>query len=144
MCANVHFEYVDSQDVTVRITFDPRGSSWSLVGRDILQAHPLSATMNLSCVEDTDDISDFEKGIVLHEFGHTLGLGREHQSPTRGGKIALKEEGESDQCGSSAFVANSYLQLRSTSFCKFSAMKQKFGKKYWTYTITETSQTTPK
>lgn len=34
-----------------------------------------------------------EMGIILHELGHVLGLRHEHQSPARGGKITLKDDG---------------------------------------------------
>ena len=61
--------------------------------------------MNLAWIRDTEDISDEDKGTILHEFGHTLGqgidarvlgqvcLGHKHQSHGFGGTITLKEEG---------------------------------------------------
>ena len=52
--------------------------------------------MNLGWISgESDVISDEERGVILHEFGHTLGLLHEHQSPLRGDKITLKEEGSS-------------------------------------------------
>ena len=62
--------------------------------------------MNLAWIRDTEDISDDDKGTILHEFGHTLGqgtgahvlgqvcLGHEHQSHGFGGTITLKETRE--------------------------------------------------
>jgi hypothetical protein len=59
--------------------------------------------MNLAWIRDTEDISDDDKGIILQEFGHTLGqgtdarvlgqvcLGHEHQSHSFGGTITLKK-----------------------------------------------------
>jgi hypothetical protein len=75
--ANIKFDCVKSQDAIIRITFDPHDGSWSFIGRDILTAKSHSPTMNLSWVEDSEDISMIDKGIILHEFGHTLGLGHE-------------------------------------------------------------------
>jgi len=50
--------------------------------------------MNLGWISgESDVISDEERGVILHEFGHTLGLLHEHQSPLSGDKIILKEEG---------------------------------------------------
>jgi len=37
--------------------------------------------MNLSRIDDTEDISDTEKCIILDEFSHAIGLGNEPQSP---------------------------------------------------------------
>ena len=46
--------------------------------------------MNLGWINDTEDIGEIDKAIILHEFGHALGLGYEHQSPSCGGVLALK------------------------------------------------------
>jgi len=54
------------------------------------------AIMNLDWVSgDSIEISDKENGVILHEFGHTLGMLHEHQSSLRGDKIVLKESGSS-------------------------------------------------
>ncbi|KAI0267595.1 hypothetical protein BGY98DRAFT_1190947 [Russula aff. rugulosa BPL654] len=88
--ANVRFEYVDSQDAIIRITLDSHDGSWSFIGRDITTVKPLHPTMNLAWIDDTEDICEIDKGIILHEFGHALGLRHEHQSPKRGGILDLK------------------------------------------------------
>jgi Astacin (Peptidase family M12A) len=44
--------------------------------------------MNLGWTGDLEA----NRGVILHEFGHTLGLLHEHQSPVRGKKITLKEK----------------------------------------------------
>jgi hypothetical protein len=75
--ANIKFDCVKSQDATIRITFDSHDGSWSFIGHDILTAKPPSPTMNLSWVDNTKVISKIDKGVILHQFGHTLGLGHE-------------------------------------------------------------------
>lgn len=64
----------------VRIAFDATRGSWSYVGTDSLSIHPSQPTMNLGWA--TLDLSkeDFY-GLVIHEFGHALGLLHEHNHP---------------------------------------------------------------
>lgn len=50
--------------------------SWSYLGTDATRVPKESFTMNLGFVD---------RPTVLHEFGHTLGLIHEHQSPFPGG-----------------------------------------------------------
>lgn len=64
----------------IRITFDPTKGAYSEVGIDALKAQ--YETMNLGWL-DTDTDYDFEaaKGtgaVVVHEFGHMLGMIHEH------------------------------------------------------------------
>jgi hypothetical protein len=94
--ANVTFTYVDNVEAaTIRIVFN-RGSSWSVVGQDVLSIESSKPTMNLGWLNGHNDLASLnEQGIILHEFGHTLGLMHEHQSPVRGSKITLKKDGSS-------------------------------------------------
>ncbi|KAJ7831985.1 hypothetical protein B0H13DRAFT_1527444, partial [Mycena leptocephala] len=91
--ANITFAYVASpSDSDLRITFNPKGGSWSYVGTDNEYISTSQANMNLGWVEDsgrtnkdgTIQVSSDEHGVILHEFGHVLGLMHEHQSPARG------------------------------------------------------------
>ena len=55
---------------------------------------PSKPTMNLGWLDGSSDtITDNERGVILHEFGHAIGLLHEHQSPLRSDKITLKEDG---------------------------------------------------
>jgi hypothetical protein len=86
--ANLTFQEVpDNSDV--RITFDARDGSWSLVGSDCAKARVDEATMNLGWIESTNRTSDKEKATILHEFGHVLGMLHEHQSPAHGRRSVI-------------------------------------------------------
>lgn len=70
------------QSSALRISFS-RGGSWSYVGTDNLYVSKNNATMQFGWL--TDQSSDDEiKRVVLHEFGHALGLQHEHQHPNNG------------------------------------------------------------
>ena len=81
--ANIHFDFVsDSADADIIVSFSP-GGSWSRVGRDAL-ANPFhSPTMNYGWFSDETSEDEFRR-VILHEFGHALGLVHEQQSPTAG------------------------------------------------------------
>ncbi|KAF7299383.1 ZnMc domain-containing protein [Mycena indigotica] len=77
---------------TVRISFDPHQASWSYVGNASKEIPSPAPTMNLGSVADTTTITVSDRGAILHQFGHCLGLLHEHHNPTAGGGVTLKEE----------------------------------------------------
>lgn len=84
--ANVVFHQAASaQDSNVRIRFDPEDGSWSYVGRQCDHIDIKAATMNLAWLDKFSPLTANERAVILHEFGHTLGLLHEHQSPAHGG-----------------------------------------------------------
>jgi hypothetical protein len=64
----------------IRISFDYEGS-WSMIGRSCrLETDEKLPTMNFGWLDEST--SDGEvRAVVLHEFGHALGMVHEHQHP---------------------------------------------------------------
>lgn len=77
--ANIKFTKVTSGTSEIRIAFDNAGH-WSYVGKDNLSIPQSQKTMNLQFTSNTAEIEI--RRTTLHEFGHALGLGHEHQNPT--------------------------------------------------------------
>lgn len=73
--ANLSFEFTDDPTAVVRVTFDENDGAWSYVGTDNLSIPLHAATLNLGWQDE---------GVILHEFGHMLGLSHEHQNPDGG------------------------------------------------------------
>ena len=65
------------------------GGSWSYIGADAATIPKESFTMNLGFVD---------RSTVLHEFGHSLGLIHEHQSPFKGGYEWNRDEVSNNVC----------------------------------------------
>jgi hypothetical protein len=91
-CANITFKLVNSLPAIVRITFfGPYPySTFVTDGRTTGMDNP---TMCLCGTADNNILTPTEKGNILHEFGHILGLGHEHLSPGMKQKCTLKEAG---------------------------------------------------
>ena len=82
--ANLALQFVDVVgDSDIRVSFRDHQSSWSRIGTDCRSVARSLPTMNLGVL--TTDTSDEElRQLVLHEFGHALGLLHEHQHPALG------------------------------------------------------------
>ena len=82
--ANLKLDFGNHGFAHIRISFKLKGQSWSYVGTQSLtifnQANP---TMNFGWLEP-DSSDETYSGVVLHEFGHALGLIHEHQNPSNG------------------------------------------------------------
>jgi serralysin len=80
--ANLTLEFIDDLDGEIRISFlEP--DAWSAIGTDALLEELFEIdqpTMNLGWL--TAETPDEEASrVVLHEFGHALGMLHEHQNP---------------------------------------------------------------
>ena len=72
--ANLSFEFGDAPDAEIRIAFLDDGA-WSYIGTDATGIPTGQPTMNFGWLD---------QGVVLHEFGHAIGLAHEHQNPDGG------------------------------------------------------------
>jgi hypothetical protein len=73
--ANLRFEFVNSPAATIRVSFDADDGAWSYIGIDNLDIPVHAATLNLGWQD---------RNVILHEFGHMIGLAHEHQNPEGG------------------------------------------------------------
>lgn len=75
--ANLKLNFTNANDAEIRITFTANLGAWSYIGTDALNIPQDTATMNLGWQDEA---------VVLHEFGHAIGLIHEHQNPFGGVK----------------------------------------------------------
>jgi hypothetical protein len=94
--ANVDFVYVDSGAAEIRVSFaTEKGASWSLIGKNsedwsIIKkgnstetvSGNFGASMNFGWFDAKTSEAEFRR-VILHEFGHALGLLHEHQNANR-------------------------------------------------------------
>jgi serralysin len=80
--ANLSLLFEEPGPGTIRIAFAPGSGSWSYLGTMALQIPAEQATMNYGWLRP-DSPDDELRRVVLHEFGHALGLIHEHQNPNR-------------------------------------------------------------
>ena len=82
----------------IRISFKYTGS-WSTIGIDALDVPANQPTMNYGWLTaDTED-AEYSR-VVIHEFGHTLGLIHEHQHPEGGIPYDLEKVYTATVCSS--------------------------------------------
>jgi hypothetical protein len=78
--ANVRFDFENDANAEIRISFMADSGSWSFCGTDCLGIPKDKPTMNLGWLRPNTPNDEYSR-VVLHEFGHALGLAHEHQNP---------------------------------------------------------------
>lgn len=80
MHGNFSFNYTQNwNSADMRIQLHPGMGSWSYVGTDNALIDKGAPTMNLAWIDES--IRDGDLSTAMHEIGHFLGLGHEHQNP---------------------------------------------------------------
>ncbi len=80
--ANITFAFGFDLNAEIRISFKDEGS-WSAIGTDALIEEyypPNTPTMNYGWLTPDSPEKDYSS-VMLHEFGHALGMIHEHQNP---------------------------------------------------------------
>lgn len=67
----------------IRVSLTGKGN-WSYVGKHAMNIPVDKATLNLSGVNHGNALTEYDRFLILHEFGHALGFEHEHQSPEGG------------------------------------------------------------
>jgi serralysin len=81
--ANLTFEFVSGAPTDIRIAFIPGNGSWSFIGTVCRNIDEPKPTMNYGWLTPNSDEAEVRR-VVLHEFGHAIGLIHEHQNPKGG------------------------------------------------------------
>ncbi len=84
--ANLKLDFVREGAAEIRISFRDVGFSWSTVGTDALTRGRTQPTMNYGWLTPSTGDREYRR-VVLHEFGHALGMIHEHQNPAAAGQI---------------------------------------------------------
>lgn len=82
--ANLKFSWVASNataDIKIGFKFNGNTGSWSYLGIDAKSIAQNQPSMNYGWFTANTSETEFSR-VIVHEFGHALGLVHEHQSPT--------------------------------------------------------------
>jgi hypothetical protein len=87
---------VPIEDAYIRISFSIPKQAWSTVGIDCFQVQSPQPTMNLGWLDDDIQFNGSEPHkntgqVVLHEFGHAMGMIHEHTNPKNNPIVWNKE-----------------------------------------------------
>ena len=83
---NLKLDFVRDGAAEIRISFRDVGFSWSTVGTDAVSRPRTLPSMNYGWLKANTPAREYRR-VVLHEFGHALGMIHEHQNPEAVGRI---------------------------------------------------------
>lgn len=81
--ANINFQYVsanENADVKVAFKWNNDVGSWSHLGTNCKSIDQNTPSINFGWFDSNTTDTEFKR-VILHEFGHIMGLIHEHQSP---------------------------------------------------------------
>jgi serralysin len=81
--ANLVLDFVNQGPTDIRVAFAPGNGSWSYIGTVCQSIPEPQPTMNYGWLTSDSEEAEVRR-VVLHEFGHALGLIHEHQNPKGG------------------------------------------------------------
>jgi serralysin len=153
--ANIIFNFGSDPDAEIRIIFT-KGESSSFVGMEAMKVPQHLPTMKLALTSSSPE--EVFSHVVLHEFGHVLGLIHEHQNPISGiqwnEKAVFEEltappyEWTTEQIEINIFESLSIPQIQFTSFDPWSIMLYRIPARWtldgfssnWNYKLSETDK----
>ena len=78
--ANLTFHFTTDKPTDIRVGFEQGNGSWSYIGKMCREIAEPKLTMNFGWLTDAST-DDQVRSVVLHEFGHAIGMIHEHQNP---------------------------------------------------------------
>jgi serralysin len=82
VCANIKLNFNNDPNADIQINFDNSNRSWSWIGTDCRNIPSGQATMNFGWFTDNTSTQELSR-VVLHEFGHAIGMIHEQSSPNQ-------------------------------------------------------------
>jgi hypothetical protein len=76
---SLKFDFGNHADAEIRVAFVKDGS-WSYIGTDCLTIAADQATMNYGWFDEPVPEDEYSR-VIVHEFGHAIGMPHEHQHP---------------------------------------------------------------
>ena len=139
-CTSIKFKFGDDPNAEIRISFVKDGS-WSYIGTDCLPIAKDKPTMNYGWFDKPVPESEYSR-VIIHEFGHALGMPHEHNYP--GAKIPWNKDAvyryymnppnswTKAQVDSNLFATYSKTQTQRSQFDKKSIMLYPIPKEFVT------------
>jgi hypothetical protein len=78
---SLKFDFRDDPDAEIRVAFVKDGS-WSYIGTDALVISKDEATMNYGWFDKPVSEDEYSR-VIIHEFGHAIGMPHEHNHPDK-------------------------------------------------------------